>query len=386
MAAAVVLDEVVDADYEPSQQEINEYAEWLGMDLMQDEELRWIASEGLKAPLPPAWKPCQSSDGDIFYFNFETGESVWDHPCDEHYRRVYRRARAPVRVITISGSKDTDTNMLYVVCVGSLNGEELTSMTVKPTLKARDFRKLLAKQLDSSKRSLRLLLPCGRLLTESEDDKTAMAVLLDIPFESCGEEEVLSKEEQRQKRKELKEQRALEYIDRCQHLGGLAIAPEQTTTTEQTQKADSENEKATHDGWGIPMCSHSLVQGVSNNTSMLQPINRCSEPIEELAPQQRLDALALRNGATQAAEESNSASCDTGLLKSVLCGHGCTIAGFADVVRQRPQSLRLRPIPSSSRSAHVADDDPQIGDLENSPSGGDSAGSSAPLSPMRLTA
>ena len=27
--------------------------------------------------------------GDIFYFNFDSGESVWDHPCDEHYRKVF---------------------------------------------------------------------------------------------------------------------------------------------------------------------------------------------------------------------------------------------------------------------------------------------------------
>lgn len=25
---------------------------------------------------------------EMYYFNFETGESVWDHPCDEHYRKV----------------------------------------------------------------------------------------------------------------------------------------------------------------------------------------------------------------------------------------------------------------------------------------------------------
>ena len=24
--------------------------------------------------------------GDIYYFNFQSGESIWDHPCDEFYR------------------------------------------------------------------------------------------------------------------------------------------------------------------------------------------------------------------------------------------------------------------------------------------------------------
>merc|ERR1712151_789308 len=76
------------------EKEIEEYAEWLGMDLQKDRDLFWIAKAGLKAPLPKPWKPCQSEEHEIFYFNFETGESVWDHPCDEHYRRVFAEHKA----------------------------------------------------------------------------------------------------------------------------------------------------------------------------------------------------------------------------------------------------------------------------------------------------
>ena len=35
-------------------------AQWLGMDIEEDKHLLWIAEEGLKAPLPPSWKPCHS--------------------------------------------------------------------------------------------------------------------------------------------------------------------------------------------------------------------------------------------------------------------------------------------------------------------------------------
>jgi hypothetical protein len=28
----------------------------------------------------------QAPKGEIYYFNFSTGESIWDHPCDEHFR------------------------------------------------------------------------------------------------------------------------------------------------------------------------------------------------------------------------------------------------------------------------------------------------------------
>ncbi|KAI9184358.1 hypothetical protein H9P43_003411 [Blastocladiella emersonii ATCC 22665] len=89
-----VLEEVYDPDYEPTQKEIDEYAEFLGMNLEEDTELFWIAREGLKAPLPPAWKPCQTDTGDVYYYNFESKESIWDHPCDEFYRSMYQREKA----------------------------------------------------------------------------------------------------------------------------------------------------------------------------------------------------------------------------------------------------------------------------------------------------
>jgi len=37
-----------------------------------------------QAPLPDNWKPCKTTDTEeIYYFNFKSGESTWDHPCDE---------------------------------------------------------------------------------------------------------------------------------------------------------------------------------------------------------------------------------------------------------------------------------------------------------------
>ena len=79
---STVLEEEFDENYEPDQKEIDEYAQWLGMDPVEDKELMWIAKEGLKAPLPPSWKPCKTPEGELYYFNFSTGESEWDHPCD----------------------------------------------------------------------------------------------------------------------------------------------------------------------------------------------------------------------------------------------------------------------------------------------------------------
>eukprot|EP00775_Hariotina_reticulata_P011023 gene11023-11177_t len=82
----LILEEEIDEGYEPTEAEIVEYAIWLGMDLENEKELLWIAREGLKAPLPADWKPCQAPSQQIYYFNFATGESIWDHPCDDHFR------------------------------------------------------------------------------------------------------------------------------------------------------------------------------------------------------------------------------------------------------------------------------------------------------------
>jgi hypothetical protein len=81
---SIVLEEEIDPSYEPTNDEVLEYAKWLGMDPVEDHDLLYIAREGLKAPLPDNWKPCKTADTEeIYYFNFATGESTWDHPCDQ---------------------------------------------------------------------------------------------------------------------------------------------------------------------------------------------------------------------------------------------------------------------------------------------------------------
>lgn len=88
-----VMEEEVDENWEPSQAELEEYAEWMGMHVVEERHLFWIAREALKARCPEPWKPCQLEDGEVFYFNFTTGESVWDHPCDVHFKALYEEHR-----------------------------------------------------------------------------------------------------------------------------------------------------------------------------------------------------------------------------------------------------------------------------------------------------
>jgi hypothetical protein len=98
-----VLEEMVDSNCEPSAEEIEEYAKWIGMDLPEDNEFLYIAREGLQAPLAAPWKPCKTSTGEVYYFNFESAQSQWEHPSDEHYRELFHTAKAARDRRTSSG-------------------------------------------------------------------------------------------------------------------------------------------------------------------------------------------------------------------------------------------------------------------------------------------
>ncbi|XP_042329921.1 centrosomal protein of 164 kDa [Sceloporus undulatus] len=84
----LILEEDYDESYVPSEREIAEFARMIGIDAEKEPELLWLAREGIVAPLPAEWKPCQDVTGDIYYFNFADGRSTWEHPCDEHYRQL----------------------------------------------------------------------------------------------------------------------------------------------------------------------------------------------------------------------------------------------------------------------------------------------------------
>lgn len=96
-----------DAEFEPTQEDVDEYAKWLGMDPATDSELMWIAIEGLKAPLPKGWKACETQEGEMYYFNFDTGESSWDHPLDTFYKDKFRDEKAKLQRKRTSGGAST---------------------------------------------------------------------------------------------------------------------------------------------------------------------------------------------------------------------------------------------------------------------------------------
>jgi len=48
----------------------------------------------------------QDASGDIYYFNFQTGDSVWDHPCDDYYRNMVIEEKRKRSAMTGSSRKE----------------------------------------------------------------------------------------------------------------------------------------------------------------------------------------------------------------------------------------------------------------------------------------
>ena len=60
------------------------------------EEESMLNNEQSKLKLKsPGCKTIDTDTGEteIYYFNFLTGESTWDHPCDEYYRNLYEEEK-----------------------------------------------------------------------------------------------------------------------------------------------------------------------------------------------------------------------------------------------------------------------------------------------------
>lgn len=89
MNESVLLEEEIDENYEPTHEDIEEYAKFLGMDPQKDKAYLYIAKEGLKSPLPYPWKPYQNKQQEIYYYNLDTKETSHEHPCDIYYRNYF---------------------------------------------------------------------------------------------------------------------------------------------------------------------------------------------------------------------------------------------------------------------------------------------------------
>ena len=54
---------------------------------------------------PNFYSSSQDQSGELYYFNFSTGDSVWDHPCDEHFREMAVKERDMFRSLMANAKK-----------------------------------------------------------------------------------------------------------------------------------------------------------------------------------------------------------------------------------------------------------------------------------------
>ncbi|EFC41688.1 predicted protein [Naegleria gruberi] len=133
---------------EPTEEDVLKYAEFLGIDPVLEKELIPIALEGIKAPLPDGWRPCQS-DGQLYYFNFNSGESIWDHPLDAYYKEKVAKEREKLKKEKKKKKKKITTTKLDPL--NSLrSSDEIPSLTNMTTLSSSSSVKKLRESSSSS--------------------------------------------------------------------------------------------------------------------------------------------------------------------------------------------------------------------------------------------
>ena len=53
---------------------------------------------GISINFPSILYSQDTAGGDIYYFNFTSGDSTWDHPCDEYYRNMVEEEREKLKM------------------------------------------------------------------------------------------------------------------------------------------------------------------------------------------------------------------------------------------------------------------------------------------------
>ena len=118
----------------------------------------WIAREGVMAPLPKGWKPCEDPIGNqLYYFNFDSGESIWDHPCDEKYKKMVIEERQKLKSLGKKGYRPQSVSPVKTVSpANTLKGSNKfvsTSLnTIKSTSEISDVLVGKNKQLQENNR------------------------------------------------------------------------------------------------------------------------------------------------------------------------------------------------------------------------------------------
>jgi Ca2+-binding EF-hand superfamily protein len=74
-------------------EELISMCEYLGIRVLSERDMIWIASDALKAPLPVNWTAEKDAQGRTFFYNHLTNQSRWEHPLDPHFRNLRDKYR-----------------------------------------------------------------------------------------------------------------------------------------------------------------------------------------------------------------------------------------------------------------------------------------------------
>ncbi|XP_066142171.1 centrosomal protein of 164 kDa isoform X1 [Euwallacea fornicatus] len=100
---STVCEEVFDETSHPSVQEIKDYAVKIGIDPDSEPQLLPLATEGLMKALPAGWKPCYDEKSkSYYYYNLTTKKTQWEHPLDDVYRSLVKKARAESQSLSLN--------------------------------------------------------------------------------------------------------------------------------------------------------------------------------------------------------------------------------------------------------------------------------------------
>ncbi|CAM9384131.1 unnamed protein product, partial [Choristocarpus tenellus] len=121
--------------------ELVEMARKLGIRVSSDVNELWVAREALRAPLPGGWSIHTETNSKVYYHNELTGKTMWDHPLDPYYRKLYMRARfgpaAGDEPWQGSGTaKETGTSEPLVTRVGPRENPKAVKLAVKKEMEA----------------------------------------------------------------------------------------------------------------------------------------------------------------------------------------------------------------------------------------------------------
>lgn len=69
-------------------------ADLIGMDVINEPQLLWIAEQASRSPMPPDWRELTNEDGETLYYHKQTKTIQKTHPLVLRYKEIYCKARS----------------------------------------------------------------------------------------------------------------------------------------------------------------------------------------------------------------------------------------------------------------------------------------------------